>query len=112
MPLKIWLRKLLRRWGANLTAMVGGELQPLSGVFQPLTSVGNQSVLRQWMDLGEIPTGQYLYVGASPVAEADYVAINGKQYLPLRCEPIYFKDDVLCYWALCAPLGEDDVWNA
>ncbi len=103
-----WLLKLFRRWGTELTAFVDGETRPLHGVFQPITSVGRQSVLRQWMDLGQLPLGQYLYVGESAVSEADYVFLHGKKYLPLRCEPIYFGNDVLCYWALCAPLGEED----
>ncbi len=107
--MKHWLFKLFRRWGTELTAYVDGELHSVSGVFQPITSVGRQSVLRQWMDLGEYSTAQYLYVGESAVSEADYIALHGKKYLPLRCEPIYFENEILCYWALCAPLGEEDV---
>ncbi|MBP3313126.1 MAG: hypothetical protein J6K84_00505 [Oscillospiraceae bacterium] len=105
--MKKWLSKIFRRWGTTLTVQVEGEDMSIRGVFQPVTSVGKQSVLRQWMDLGQYSAHQYLYVGGFPLGEADFLSLGGKNFLPLRCEPIYLENEILCYWALCAPIGEE-----
>lgn len=84
----------------------------LRAVFQPTTSLSWQNMRRQVMDLGELPMGQYLYLGPEDIKLAQYLICGDKVFLPRRCDPIRLGNRLLCYWGLCVPAGEEEAWNS
>ena len=105
------LARLLARWGCpvEMTAENGTAVFP--AILQPATSVSWQNMRRQMNLLGEVPTGQYVYVGSRDIGEASFLRCGGRIYLPRRCEAIRLGDRVLCWWGLCVPAGKEEVWN-
>lgn len=105
------LLRLLRTWGSKVEVVTGKEREEISCVLQPTTSRSWQNMRRQVKDLGELPQGQFEYIGQKDISAADYLMRAGQLYLPRRCEPVYMANDLLCYWGLMIPYGEGPEWN-
>jgi len=80
-------------------------------ILEPTTSRSWQNMRRFITDLGELPQGQFEYVGDTDISAAEYLERDGKVYLPRRCEPIYLAGKCICYWGLAVPAGEESAWN-
>jgi len=104
------LARLLARWGSTVEMVDKDGTAAFSAVLQPAASVSWQNMRRQMNLLGEIPTGQYVYVGGRDIGEASFLRCGGRVYLPRRCEAICLGDRVLCWWGLCVPAGEEAAW--
>ena len=63
--------------------------------------------------LGQIPGGQYLYIGPVDVqiAPGDELLLNGVYYTFRRCEVYEAPEGPLYRWALCALRGGDKKWE-
>lgn len=105
------IERLLWRWGSGLEVCFAEQTLALRAVLEPTTSVSWQNMRRQVADLGQLPTGQFLYVGTADISSAQYLRRRGKVFLPRRCEEISLGGEVLCYWGLCVPAGEEAAWT-
>ena len=97
-----------------MTAVQNETQQSFRAFLQLVTSKSWQNMEKVFGPLGEIPRGQYLYIGpaAQDVSSADYLRCNGVDYLVRRAEPILLGDEALYIWGLCVRKGADDPWSS
>ena len=103
---------ILRRWGSPVTAVAGTEQTELRAVLEPIDSVRVSAMRRLIRDAGEIPQGQYLYLGPPEFdpTQTDYLLRDGELFLPRRCERFYAGGQALFCWALLLRAKEEPVW--
>lgn len=63
--------------------------------------------------IGQIPGGQYLYIGPVDVSisAGDRVWVNGTGYILRRCEVYQTHEGPIYNWALCSLRGGDSAWR-
>ena len=103
--------RLLDRWGGTVEIVEAEETVKVRAVLEPVASVSWQNMRRQMSAWGQIPTGQFLYVGPRDISGAEFLRRRGKAYHPRRCEEISLGGQVLFYWGLCVPVGEEAAWT-
>ena len=103
--------ELLGRWGGMVEVVGTESTEKCCAVLEPVTSTSWQNMRRQMGDLGQIPTGQFLYVGPKDISGAAFLKRRGKAFLPRRCEEVSLGGQVLFYWGLCVPGGEEAAWR-
>ena len=83
------------------------------GFFQPVRSKSWQYLEGNYSPLGEVPRGQYVYIGPAErcVAFGDTLEVGGKDYMVRRVEPVYYGEDVAYYWGMCVEKGGEDTWG-
>jgi hypothetical protein len=105
--------KILSAYGSKLVLVHGEESLEIRAFFQPVRSKSWQYLEGNYSPLGEIPRGQYVYIGpAEPKAEAgDTVIADGKEYWLRRSEVILDKAGPVYCWGLCVEKGGEDNWG-
>ena len=105
---------IFRQYGTAMTVTNEAGEQNLQGFFQPVRSKSWQSMVNTATPLGEIPRGQYVYMGPAEVAVAigDRLTLQGKTYLFRRVEPYYYGDEVVYIWGLCVEKGVNGTWGS
>ena len=60
-------------------------------------------------DIGEGSNAQFLYLGpaAVDIRRAERLEMDGRRFRICRAEPMLFGGEVLYYWGLAVPLGEE-----
>ncbi len=108
------IENLIESYGSAVTAVENGREHSFRAFLQLVTSKSWQNMERVFGPLGEIPRGQYLYIGpaAQDVAGADVLRVGGTEYLVRRAEPILVGDEALYIWGLCVRKGADDPWSS
>ncbi len=63
--------------------------------------------------VGQIPGGQYLYIGPAEIAITadDEVTVAGTDYIIRRSEVYQTNEGPIYRWALCALKGGEDQWT-
>ena len=107
------LEAVMTRWGTAMTLRRQGEELPLKGFLQETGSRNWQNMEKVFTPLGEIPRGQYLYLGpaAPAVAVGDVLLTKDRIFEVRRAEPIRCGDAVLYCWGLCVEKGGADTWG-
>ncbi len=107
------IEAIIENYGSTVTAVQGAAEHSFRAFLQPVTGKSWQNMEKAFGPLGEIPRGQYLYLGpaARDIAETDHLRCGGKDYLVRRAEPILVRDEALFIWGLCVPKGADDPWS-
>lgn len=64
--------------------------------------------------VGQIPGGQYLYIGPADIeiAADDEVTVDGVDYIMRRCEVYRTSEGPIYRWALCSLKGSDHKWTS
>ncbi len=103
------ISRLLERLGQEAWLEHGGERRRLRAFLQHFGSKSWRSMERTMGALGEIPQGQYVYIGpAYPRPEAgDTLHCGGKEYVLRRAETVWFRSRPLYCWGLCIEGGGD-----
>ena len=106
------IEAIIRSYGSSVTAVNGGASVTFRAFLQLVTSKSWQNMERVFGPLGEIPRGQYLYLGPAEedISGAEYLRCAGVDYVVRRAEPIYVGDEALYIWGLCVRKGADDPW--
>ena len=104
--------KILNTYGVSVTRKTE-EPVTYRGFFQPVRSKSWQYLEGTYSPLGEIPRGQYVYIGpVNPIAEAgDQITVGEKQYWLRRCELIYDTSGPVYRWGMCVEKGGEDTWG-
>ena len=104
---------ILRQYGTAIQITGTGGERTVKGFFQPVRSKSWQYLEGNYSPLGEIPRGQYVYLGpVSPEAKAgDALTVDGKHYWLRRTELVRDKDGPLYCWGLCVEKGGEDTWG-
>ena len=105
---------IFRQYGTAMVLISGDTEKQIRGFFQPVRSKSWQSMVNAATPLGEIPRGQYVYMGPANVAVdiGNQLVLNGKQYLFRRVEPYYYGDEAVYIWGLCVEKGVNDIWGS
>lgn len=103
---------IIDSYGSCVTAVTGGAAHSFRAFLQPVTSKSWQNMQKVFGPLGEIPRGQYLYIGPmdEDIAGADHIECHGVDYLVRRTDSILVGDEALYIWGLCVRKGADDPW--
>ena len=113
MTVEQMVTKILNTYGTAVTLNHRGMSRELRVFFQPVRSKSWQYLEGTYSPLGEIPRGQYVYIGpVEPAAEAgDTVTVDQKQYKLRRCELIYDAGGPVYRWGMCVEKGGADTWG-
>ena len=105
--------KILSQYGIGLTLSKNGTDHEIRAFFQPVRSKSWQYLEGNYSPLGEIPRGQYLYIGpVDPAAQAgDLVTVADKDYWLRRTELIRDADEAVYCWGICVEKGGEDNWG-
>ena len=112
--MKAWLfARVLRRYGTALTVEQAGRRLEVRGLLRPVLSRSWQNMEHVLGGLGQVPRGQYLYIGppVPRVAQDDLVRCDGRTYRFRRVEPVLLGDAVAYLWGLCVTEGGEDQWS-
>lgn len=102
--------KILNCYGFSmLLPRIDGEIR---GFLQPVTS-GNKKAQWDICPLGQVPEGQYTYIGpAEPkILVGDELEFGGKVYLFRKVETMNDREGPVYCWGLCVEKGGEDTWG-
>lgn len=107
------IARIIRDYGSTVEAVQAERTTVFRAFLQLVTSKSWQNMDRVIGPLGEIPRGQYLYLGPveQPVAEADFLRCGGKEFLVRRADTLLFGDEPIYIWGLLVQKGGEDPWN-
>ena len=105
--------KILNTYGTAMTLNRGGTEYAVRAFFQPVRSKSWQYLEGNYSPLGEIPRGQYVYIGpVDPGAQAgDTVTVDDKAYWLRRTELIRDANGPVYCWGMCVEKGGEDNWG-
>lgn len=105
---------IFRQYGTAMGLTHDGAEKQIRGFFQPVRSKSWQSMVNAATPLGEIPRGQYVYIGPAGTAVeiGDALTVQGRTYLFRRVEPYYYGDETVYIWGLCVEKGVNDTWGS
>ena len=102
---------ILETYGVRITRKEEGATY--RGFFQPVRSKSWQYLDGDYSPLGEIPRGQYVYIGpVEPAAEAgDTLTVGSKDYWLRRTELVWDREGPVYCWGMCVEKGGEDTWG-
>lgn len=108
--MRAMLEKVMSRWGTTVTLTRGNR--SYKAFLHETGSRTWQNMEKIYSPLGEVPRGQYLYLGpADPALQVgDVLRCSGKIYELRRAEPVYYGDKSVYCWGLCVEKGGEDTW--
>lgn len=108
------LCKLIQRYGASMILMKNGEESSIRAFLQESRSKSTENTHRQFLPVGELPRGRYVYIGpAVPMAEiGDLLIWQDRVFEVRQAEAIVFADQPIYCWGLCVERGGDSVWGS
>lgn len=111
--MKRMITKILKQYGVPAVLEHGGESVSLRIFFQPSMSKSWDSMNPIVTPLGQLPGGQYLYIGPAdqPIEQGDQVTVGGKHYIMRRAETYLDRNGPIYQWALCVRKGSEESWE-
>lgn len=105
---------ILRQYGSKITLERSSGTVVVKGFFQPVRSKSWQSLTNIATPLGEIPRGQYVYIGPADtmVSLGDVLHIGEESYIFRRVEPYRYGEEQIYIWGLCVEKGVNDTWGS
>ena len=102
---------ILNTYGVSITRKEEGATY--RGFFQPVRSKSWQYLEGNFSPLGEVPRGQYVYIGPreQEIAFGETLLVDKKEYMVRRVEPVYYGEEVAYYWGMCVEKGGEDTWG-
>ena len=104
---------MLRQYGTPMVLVQGEQQTQIRAFLQETRSKSIHGTQREFIPLGAVPKGIYVYIGpAQPVAEAgDLIQYQNKLLELRRAEPMMVGEAVAYCWGLCVEKGGDDQWG-
>ena len=105
--------KILSCYGTLVALQRGDMQQEIRAFFQPVRSKSWQYLEGNYSPLGEVPRGQYVYIGpAGQVIDVgETLEVGGKEYMVRRVEPVYYGEEIAYFWGMCVEKGGEDTWG-
>lgn len=102
---------ILNTYGVSITRIEEGVTY--RGFLQPVRSKSWQYLEGSFSPLGEVPRGQYVYIGPADqkISFGETLQVDGKDYMVRRVEPVYYGEEVAYYWGMCVEKGGEDTWG-
>ena len=107
------VEKILDSYGAAVTLEGQSGEHTLRAFFQPVRSKSWQYLEGNYSPLGEVPRGQYVYIGpVEPEARVgDTLRVGGRNYWLRRTELIQDREGPVYCWGMCVEKGGEDTWG-
>lgn len=107
------VEKILNTYGTAVALCHGDTGYELRAFFQPVRSKSWQYLEGNYSPLGEIPRGQYVYIGpVEPEAAAgDTLTVGDRAYWLRRTELIRDANGPVYCWGMCVEKGGEDTWG-
>ena len=104
--------KILLTYGVTIKRKSAGYIT-YKGFFQPVRSKSWQYLEGNYSPLGEVPRGQYVYIGPAgqQVQTGETLEVGEKDYMLRRVEPVYYGEEIAYYWGMCVEKGGEDTWG-
>lgn len=111
--MKKMVSRILKQYGTTMTLTTQSGTETVKGFFQPVRSKSFQNMVSLDTPLGEIPRGQYVYIGPADVGvcEGDSLLVGELSYTFRRVEPYCYRDERVYLWGLCVEKGVNDTWG-
>lgn len=111
--MKRMIDKVLRQYGVPAVLEHDGQSIALRIFFQPSMSKSWDSMNPIVTPLGQLPGGQYLYIGPAEqqIAQGDQVHVYDQDYIMRRVETYLDRNGPVYRWALCVRKGGEDKWG-
>lgn len=108
------LSKILKCYGVPATVAHEGVSAQVRIFFQPSTSRSLQRMEPTVGPLGQVPSGQYLYIGPGEqeISPGDQVEVGGSGYILRRAECYRDQNGPIYWWGLCVEKGGEDTWGS
>lgn len=108
------IESIIQNYGSTVESVQAEAAQSYRAFLQPVTSKSWQNMEHSFGPLGEIPRGQYLYIGPADrdILAAEYLRCHGTDYLVRRADTLIFGDEALYIWGLCVKKGGEDPWSS
>lgn len=105
--------KILSCYGTLVALQRENVKHEIRAFFQPVRSKSWQYLEGNYSPLGEIPRGQYVYIGPiEPEAKVgDVLTVAGKDYWLRRTELICDREGPVYCWGMCVEKGGEDTWG-
>ena len=105
--------RVLKKYGVEAVLEHEGKEIRLRIFFQPSMSKSWDSMNPIVTPLGQLPGGQYLYIGPAgqPISQGDLVRVGGSSYVIRRPETYMDRNGPVYQWALCVRKGSDKPWE-
>lgn len=107
------ISRILEKYGVSAVLEHGGEAVQLRIFFQPSMSKSWDSMNPIVGPLGQLPGGQYLYIGPAEqeISQGDQVRVGDSDYIMRRTEVYLDRAGPVYRWALCVRKGGEDKWG-
>lgn len=105
--------RILKQYGIAAVLEHDGKSIPLRIFFQPSMSKSWDSMNPIVTPLGQLPGGQYLYIGPAdqPLTQGDILKVGQSFYVIRRPETYLDRKGPVYQWALCVRKGGDKPWD-
>lgn len=107
------ISRILQKYGVPAVLEHEGKSVELRIFFQPSMSKSWDSMDPIVTPLGQLPGGQYLYIGPAEqqISQGDRVSVGGNDYILRRVEVYLDHNGPIYRWGLCARKGGEDTWG-
>lgn len=107
------IAKMISRYGTPMTLVQNGQEIPIRAFFQETKSKSQGSAEREFVALGEVPKGLFVYIGpVTPEAEAGNTLLWRQREFELRRAEVVMVGEKAAYcWGLCVEKGGADQWS-
>lgn len=108
------IETIMESYGTTVTMVGESGSESFRAFLQLVTSKSWQNMQSVFGPLGEIPQGQYLYMGPvdKDVGNADHLCCCGTDYLVRRADTLMIGNEPAYIWGLCVRKGADDPWSS
>ena len=93
-----WVRQVLDRYGQEVTVESGMETRAIRAFLQPMTEQ-REEARGDPTPLGWTDGRLWLYLGQTPLEEADTLGWNGLNFRVRSCRPYFVGERLSHYWA-------------
>ena len=112
--MKALIQSILTGYGSLVTIRDGESTRTFRAFIQPVTEKGWQNTRKIIASLGQVPKGQYVYIGPAEMEllEGQMLEARWQKYLVRRCEKVFLGEEAMYTWALLTKVGGADPWNS
>jgi len=105
--------EILNTYGMEMVLKSSVGAIKFHGFFQPVRSKSWQYLEGNYSPLGEVPRGQYVYMGPGSLhlKMGDTLTVENRDYMVRRVEPVYYGKEIAYYWGMCVEKGGADTWG-
>ena len=111
--MKELITRLIERYGNEVTITANRVEHKAKAFLQLVTSKSWQNMERMLPTAGEVPRGQFLYLGPAdvPLSGYDTIEMDGRIFIVRRADPIVYRSERIFIWGLCVEGGGVDPWE-